>query len=129
MSLVESENQDSEEIEEPTDRPELQECRETNKGKWCTCRKLLKFVEKKIGKVLGIYIPQVSCGAWRHMPSHRMPFTLPSAEALGNSDSSVLNLFSVRPFQAEAVPTEAMQRCEMLVRKSEKWTYGEGQHA
>ena len=55
----ETETQEAEEVVEHKDRPELQQCRDANKGKWCTCRKLLKFVEKQIGKVLGIYIPSV----------------------------------------------------------------------
>ncbi|XP_003745452.2 uncharacterized protein LOC100899369 [Galendromus occidentalis] len=65
MSLAPSDasDHDAEETVEHEDRPELQQCRDSNKGKWCTCRKLLKFVEKRIGQVLGLYIPQ--CGRFK----------------------------------------------------------------
>ena len=41
--------------------PELEECRARNKGKWCTCRKLVKYIQDHlIGKRMGVFVPRVS---------------------------------------------------------------------
>ncbi|OQR78534.1 hypothetical protein BIW11_06344 [Tropilaelaps mercedesae] len=42
-----------------TDSSELEEleCRAINQSKWCTCRKLFKFVQKQLGK-FGLFIPR-----------------------------------------------------------------------
>lgn len=53
----EGEEENVREFKEP---PELADCRATNKGKWCTCRKLVKFVNKLIGHRLGLFFPAVS---------------------------------------------------------------------
>lgn len=109
----EAEAEDGREEEQPFSEPkELEQCKAINKGKWCTCRKLSKFVTEKVGKEFGLFFPTVRTICLLDRGGY------PSSK-IGHRFFLFVVVVAVWSLEAEAVWSEAMSRISLLVRSSE----------